>query len=396
MRSTAITATVLLLLVLGILSAVPSLRASGVMGSRIFRNSEDIEATGFRIRFSEAVLVASYGGAFTETFPRELGELPVEGAEFFFTGGTARQWDTFLIEWSMPSSRVEIVEYEWLTLDFSELTYEDPITVMTYNIFEGGLVGPDACQVTWETDADAFMSCVDSLVEEFVEAGGFEGHSGGRLSWLVDIIRQADPDIVAIQEGWRWSDHGEFIAREVAEAVGMNYCLVEWPGGLPDRGTIKLSVLLTKFEIREAEWRFEMFGPDVLRAEMVAPTGRVFNVFNVHLRGGEPAKKALLTDIMEPYRSEATLLMGDMNAQPADCRAFVDDGWVVVGGDVIDHVWVSPGFPFLRSEDVTNSSLGEQSPALRGRRWSLDDRMSDHDPVVVRVWLLPTELMGGG
>jgi hypothetical protein len=274
------------------------------------------------------------------------------------------------------------------------------IRVMTYNINFGGLMGLYRSDCPGAVGSKVNAECMDSLVGEFVQAGGFAGGTLGRLSWLVDIIRMADPDIVAIQEAWHWADYDGFIAREVARATGMNYCLNIGPDGTAAPGNIKLSVVLTKFEIRDTEW-FRQLGTSVLRAELVTPEGLTLNVFSVHTGNPPPGgassvtmarETRVLAAVMRPYRSGATILLGDMNTRLDEpkIQPIWDDGWVLVGSNIPDLIWVSPGFPLLQSTgDVASSVFCEYSHALGGRFSDYSDIMSDHYPVLVDVWTLP-------
>ena len=387
-----------LLLTTIVLFTVFAIDGFGVTNSRFFRHDEPFDAKGFRIRFSQSVLLAAYSGPFTVILGHEDAELPLEGREFYFTGGSAAQWDTLFLKWSTASSSDEIVLFEWLASDMSTVVLEEPITVMTYNIYEGGLLAYDVCEFAG-IGADplqraAYLSCADAYLDS-IERDGISDDLGGRLPWLVEAIQQSDADVVAIQEAWRWTNRGDMIVRKVAEILGMNYCFI--PGyGDPTVMNIKLLVLLSRFEILEAEWEYEgVLNQDLLRAALLLPSGETLHVFNTHMVHGSAGgiQREHLAPVLEAYGDGYALLLGDMNTARESFTEFASKGWTHVAGITIDHVWVSPGFPLLKAEDVTVETFGTDSPALRGRRFGpmKGDRISDHDPILVTLWLTTTE-----
>ena len=238
------------------------------------------------------------------------------------------------------------------------------ITVMTYNIENGGGVGP--------TDPSGPWCCGPP------PRGCCGAARGNRLPRMLEVIKAADPDILGIQEAFLWQLNDDAIAREVAAELGMSYLIGE--SGDPNGAHV---VLFTRLDIVHAEGYPGCFetGEEPgraragLRAELVTDSGRTLHVFVVHLRPYAPEVSFLLEQ-MRPYLDDTTLLLGDMNfTDPSDQAAVLRDaGWrhPLAEYQFIDQIWTSPALE-------AHVQPGPLIPV------DLTVGASDHPPFVVRI-----------
>jgi endonuclease/exonuclease/phosphatase family metal-dependent hydrolase len=240
---------------------------------------------------------------------------------------------------------------------------QEVITVMTYNILDGGGEGP--------TDPMGEWCCG-------VPRGCCKSPGGNRLPRILEVIKAAAPDILGIQEAYLWQLDNQAIARDVATELGMNYFIGESES--PDGAHV---VLFTKFDIVEAEGypgHFEARNPrGALHAKLIINNGQSIHVFVVHMKY-EASEVSFLIEQMNPYINDLTLFMGDMNfVDPSELASmFHDAGWqhplAVTQG--IDQIWTSPALkPYVQPGDKIPFDL------LKGT--------SDHYPVVVRIGIDP-------
>jgi endonuclease/exonuclease/phosphatase family metal-dependent hydrolase len=233
---------------------------------------------------------------------------------------------------------------------------------MTYNILNGGGVGPTGPEDPW---------CCGPPPRGCCHAFG-----GNRLPRILEVIRLADPDILGLQEAYLWQVERYSIARDVAAELGMNYFLGESESR--DGGLV---ALFTRFPIVVAEGypgQFEgLYARGGLHAEFATDSGQHLHVFVVHLRN-QADEVAFLLEHMKPYFKSPTVLIGDMNfTDPSELASMLHDaGWrhALAHQQFIDQVWTSPRLePYVRS--------GVQiSPKLT-------IGASDHVPVVVEIGL---------
>jgi len=241
---------------------------------------------------------------------------------------------------------------------------QETITVMTYNILNGGGVGP--------TDPNGKWCCGPP------PRGCCGAMGGNRLPRILDVIKAANPDILGIQEAFLWQLDDEAIARQVAAELGMNYFLGQ--SGDPDGAHV---ALFTKFKIARAEnypGSFET-GDEPgraragMHAELITASGLTLHVFVVHLRP-YAAEVSFLLEQMRPHRDDLTLLLGDMNfTDPSDqASALRDAGWrhPLARQQFIDQIWTSS-----RLESYVQPGPWISPDLIR---WT-----SDHAPYVVTI-----------
>ena len=237
---------------------------------------------------------------------------------------------------------------------------EETLTVMTYNILDGGGVGP--------TDPKGDWCCGPPR-------GCCNAPGGNRLPRILEVIRRGDPDILGIQEAYLWQLDDHAIAREVAAELNMNYFIGE--SGSPDGAHV---ALFTKFDIKGAEsypTEFSASNPrGALHAELVTHSGQSVHVFVVHLKREAPQEVPVLVKEMSPYLGSLTVLLGDMNFEDPSDQASVlrEAGWYhpLAEQQGIDQIWTSPALaPHVQ-------------PALPIPA-ELTAGTSDHLPVVVEI-----------
>jgi|GEM_PF-3603902 len=176
-------------------------------------------------------------------------------------------------------------------------------------------------------------------------AGVNPGHAerGGnvdRLADLVTVVKQANPDILGLEELNEWNTGNPAIVEQFASAVGMQYYLAPtWRG-------FDLAIF-SRFPILEAENISEYVGNNgSLRAVVQIPDGPKLNVVIVHL---DPIDQTLRTcefdklrHSMASYQDQPSILMGDINSYPnsPDTQHLTNGGLQLVNTKLIDSIFV--------------------------------------------------------
>ena len=206
-----------------------------------------------------------------------------------------------------------------------------------------------------------------------------------RVPGLVSFLKDVKPDILAIQEANGWNRGDPAIVEQVAEQLEMNYFLAEAPNEFH-------VVLFTRFKIATAENLSGKKGDATfetmraLRATLLTPDGGSLHVFVIHL---DPfitsirlGQVAALMDQLEPYKTQTTILLGDMNFCVGwpEYKIVEQAGWrhVAVATD-LDMIWISP------SANWTGRSL-----SLSGNDTTAFQGLSDHQPVGAEISIYPT------
>jgi endonuclease/exonuclease/phosphatase family metal-dependent hydrolase len=240
-------------------------------------------------------------------------------------------------------------------------SYPEIITVMTYNILDGGGIGPTDPQGEWCCGPPHRRGCCNAP-------------GGNRLPRILEVIKFADPDILGIQEAYLWQLDNQAIAREVAAELGMNYYIGESEN--PDGAHV---VLFTKFDIVEAEsypGYFEAINSrGALHAELVTHSGQPIHTFVVHLKAWD-SEVPFLVEEMSSYLDNLTVLLGDMNfVDPSNWASMLREaGWChpLAEQQGIDQIWTSPALaPHVQPAPPIPTEL------IVGT--------SDHTPVVVEI-----------
>jgi endonuclease/exonuclease/phosphatase family metal-dependent hydrolase len=204
------------------------------------------------------------------------------------------------------------------------------------------------------------------------------GSNMNRLDDLITLVKQADPDILGLEELNGWTAGDPTIIEQFATAINMNYYLAPtWRG-------FNIG-LFTKFPILETENISEYVGNNgALRAVVQTPDGRKMNVVIVHLDPTDAALRACEFDklriIMSAYQANPSVLMGDINTFPHSAEAVYlnQGGWLLVKSETIDDIFV------LTDQDVSAKNIcisaDKSTPNC-----ILDTGISDHKPVAAAL-----------
>ena len=124
------------------------------------------------------------------------------------------------------------------------------------------------------------------------------GSNMNRLDDLITLVKQADPDILGLEELNGWTAGDPTIIEQFATAINMNYYLAPtWRG-------FNIGVF-TKFPILETENLSEYVGNNgALRAVVQTPDGKKMNVVIVHL---DPTDAVLRACEFDKLRSSCRL-----------------------------------------------------------------------------------------
>jgi endonuclease/exonuclease/phosphatase family metal-dependent hydrolase len=262
---------------------------------------------------------------------------------------------------SAPLSQGSLTPTVFVYLPYVAKEYPEIITVMTYNILDGGGAGPTDPMGPWCCGPPHRRGCCNAP-------------GGNRLPRILEVVKFADPDILGVQEAYLWQLDNQAIAREVAAELDMNYFIGESES--PDGAHV---VLFTKFDIIEAEsypGYFEATNPrGALHAELVTHSGEPIHIFVVHLRAWD-SEVPFLVEEMSPYLDNLTVLLGDMNfVDPSNWASMLREaGWChpLARQQGIDQIWTSPALaPYV-----------QQAPPIPAK---LRVGTSDHAPVVVEI-----------
>lgn len=144
-----------------------------------------------------------------------------------------------------------------------------------------------------------------------------------RVSWVAEILRDLEPDIVALQEvlSIEGQDPEEHQARYIAEALGFDYRIGETRrlrGGA--YGNVTLSrfpmILERHYDLSHHAGREER---GCLRTDLRLPAGQVLQVYNIHLGTAYrerrfQARRLFGAGILDKEkRSGTSIILGDFN-----------------------------------------------------------------------------------
>jgi endonuclease/exonuclease/phosphatase family metal-dependent hydrolase len=206
-----------------------------------------------------------------------------------------------------------------------------------------------------------------------------------RMPELLAFLREADPDVLAIEEAAGWDTGDPSVAEQVAAALGMNFVLA------PDAWELHV-VLFSKYPIVAADYvsRLQDFNGVALRTTLAITPELTVNVLAVHLNSMSRLTRSCqveaLLDMTEGLEGR-TILLGDMNFRPDtdQAEALREGGLQLVVAQPqwpIDQIWI----------DLT-------SRARPGGWWETLDSppgISDHLPIGVDLTIqaLPSGVAG--
>lgn len=136
---------------------------------------------------------------------------------------------------------------------------EGVVRVMTYNVLYGGEAGRD---YIWYDKKKSM---------------GFQIDSGERFDRLAKVIRDADPDIVFLEECTEWANNDAAIFKKFAAKLGMHGAI------LPDRNQFKVAIL-SRFPLENIRCLDDdaPFAHNILYADVVLPDGMAVTLASLH------------------------------------------------------------------------------------------------------------------
>ncbi len=229
-------------------------------------------------------------------------------------------------------------------------------TAMTYNTLVGAGVDP----IWWPGITEA-------------------GLAYDRLPLVLDVIKQASPDVLGLQEivGWQAGDLS--VLQRVSDELGMSYAVASSQN---DRLTV---ALFTRFTIEKVVSFAEQVRLGALWATLRTGDGHSLEVVIVHLSPYSDAERQVELNFvlaqLAPRAGTPVVIMGDMNASYAGAgsvpRLLSGSGYCLAAREAspppplyaaIDHIWTSPLVRPLGAVALANT-VGA----------------SDHPPVAVRL-----------
>jgi len=152
--------------------------------------------------------------------------------------------------------------------------------IMTFNIWEGG---------------------IDDL--------------GSRIDFIIDVIKEANPDFLALQEANNFDKDGDALLKKISNEIALPYYALS-PGSLHENGKRYHVVSLSRFPLLE-EYRFPGFLADQATLSVVvdSPLGEL-SLCNLHLHAHSEDKRLNELEIILKYQSryKTHILLGDFNA----------------------------------------------------------------------------------
>jgi endonuclease/exonuclease/phosphatase family metal-dependent hydrolase len=200
------------------------------------------------------------------------------------------------------------------------------------------------------------------------------GSNLNRLADLITLVRQANPDILGLEEVTEWTSGNPTTIEQFASALNMYYYMAPtWRGINP--------AIFSKYPILETENLSEYVGNNgALRALVQTPDGQKINVVVVHLDPRDHLLRSCEFDklrrIMESYKDIPGILMGDINtcSNCADAKYLTVGGWELVQSETIDNIYVKGNLSW-KATPICFSTSSSQADCI------LDTRISDHKPV---------------
>ena len=200
------------------------------------------------------------------------------------------------------------------------------------------------------------------------------GSNMNRLADLIALVRQANPDILGLEEVCEWTSGNPTTIDQFAAGLNMNYYLAQSWRGIN-------TALFSKYPILETENLSEYIGNNgALRAVVQTPDGKKINVVVVHLDPSDQVLRSCQFDklrrTMESYKNDVGILMGDINSPPGSSEALIPTlgGWQLAQGETIDDIFVLSRQAW-KSEGMCFSAVASDPGCV------LDAGISDHRPV---------------
>jgi endonuclease/exonuclease/phosphatase family metal-dependent hydrolase len=211
-----------------------------------------------------------------------------------------------------------------------------------------------------------------------------------RLPAILDVIRGANPDILAVQEAAGWDRGGPSVAQQVATELGMHYVVA--------KDDVNLNIVLfSRYPIESAQYTarrgdfYGGFNGVLLMAQVVLDGGRRLNVLAPHLNSQSPVVRTCQTEALirlsNALPAGPSVLLGDMNSRPTSSQneTLRAAGWQFVSAEstwTVDQIWAGPGVGVTKAEPLNTATATRE--------------LSDHLPVGAKLTLsLPAAIPNG-
>ncbi len=266
----------------------------------------------------------------------------------------------------------------------SARTADAPPTPVASSTLTSTLLTPVPGSSTTASDGSPLRITLRLMTYNVLWGGGVErgfdfnvapSYQVNRLEDILRIVREVNPDLLAIEEAAGW-DHGTpTVAEQVANRLGMHYFLA------PD-GTDLNVVLFSRFPIEDAQFEARLpsdfysgYNGMLLKARVVLADDARLTVYAPHLNSMSSAVRACqveaLLRLANAQPAGASVLLGDLNSRPTsrESNTMAAAGWQFLGAEstwTVDQIWAGPGVVFRSSKVLTTTAtraLSDHLPA---------------------------------
>lgn len=138
---------------------------------------------------------------------------------------------------------------------------------------------------------------------------------GSRTDFIVDVIKEANPDFLALQEANHFDKDSNSLLKKISKEVSLPYYALS-EGTLRKNGKRYHVVILSRYPLRE-EYKFSGFPFDCAALSVVidSPLGEI-SICNLHLHAYSEDKRLNELKIILKYQSRYKnhMLLGDFNS----------------------------------------------------------------------------------
>jgi len=139
--------------------------------------------------------------------------------------------------------------------------------------------------------------------------------SGSRTGFIVDVIKEANPDFLALQEANHFDKDSNSLLKKISREISLPYYSLS-EGTLRKNGMRFHVAILSRYPLRE-EHRFSDFAFDCAALSVVidCPIGEI-SICNLHLHAFSEDKRLNELDVVLKYQSRYKnhMLLGDFNS----------------------------------------------------------------------------------
>lgn len=249
------------------------------------------------------------------------------------------------------------------------------------------LLLPIGLLFTWQTPEAVPAPADNSSIRllNYNLHNGFNADGQLDMEALAQVIEEADPDVLALQEVSRgWVINGSTdMMQWLSQRLKLPYVFG------PTEGSLWGNAVLSRYPILNSE--LVSLPPDSLRirrgyilAEIDAGSGP-FQIIDTHLHNpeaGSDIRQEQVLVLVEAWDSAPrTIITGDYNARPdsPEIQALVDAGLIDVGG----AIGPSPGYTFNSAEPYERIDYIWSSPDLSPNSYQVSQTTaSDHLPLL--------------